>query len=175
MRKLNPKLLGNFIQFRKIYQEYVGFGLLSYSILPQFDFFNSLSDSEFYQILRATGVISSIFSKENRRILVPSQIDKNRISLKSQKFQDFLNESQSYLVVNLGIFWAQNSREMFELSARIMCRNQKGFPDIGLAMEILLILAWEIKSNKLEEIFHLEKKHGVGAILGHFLSYFISV
>ena len=107
--------------------------------------------------------------------MVPSQIDKNRISLKSQKFQDFLNESQSYLVVNLGIFWAQNSREMFELSARIMCRNQKGFPDIGLAMEILLILAWEIKSNKLEEIFHLEKKHGVGAILGHFLSYFISV
>lgn len=175
MKKLNPKLLGNFIHFRKIYQEYVGFGVLSYSILPQFNFFDSLSDSEFYQILRATGVISAIFSKENRRIFVPNKVDKKRISLQSQKFQDFINESQLYLVVNLGIFWTHNSREMFELSARIMCKNQKGFPDIGLAMEFLLILAWEIKSNKIEERFHFEQKHGVGAIFGHLLSYFISV
>jgi len=145
-------------------------GFLSYQNIDKFIDFSNLSDAEFYQILQASGILKKIYQENAIRMF---STQKQMKSFKSSSIEEFFMENSSGLIVNVSFFWAKNLKQIFLISSRIMCKNIKTFPDICLAMELLLLFSYEIKMKKLENVFELNQEERIGGILGILFGFFI--
>ena len=160
-------------RFKSLYIEQAG-NWLSYTQLSHFPYFSELSEEEFYLMLKASGAISKLFAKDTPRLI---SAKRRMLSLRTPALSDLVATTISRSVVNMTVFWAKNLKQLFQITTRLMCRNKKAFPDICLALEMLMLFSCEIKAHSLESRFEIRPEispqERVGGVMGQMLSYFI--